>query len=470
MNAIFTGGTGGSSAAGAGGGAALPLTHPANFTGMLKSMAGETKAGKAAAKESQTDGKEKKDGATATATGADASAIVPAVIVLPQVETIAAGIQEADSDHARVGSSGQRAAVPLPAMGKGDVSGEKNLAPDQGATDVDATAIADPTPPTVFQTESMAADPGTTAAELSRSKPITFGNAPGGPKHATAKPVDAEPIAPTAGRSEDPPLGFAPVASGAKNQVQSERTTTVVTPSMGIAEAQPKLAERAQSESKELPPQAGQNVIEAKEEAHVAKAVNAAAVAEHAKEEAVNEAVQERPEKRVANSMPAEKPSGAPEEGPPQVSVQRAEVEAGRPLEIRGAMHVERLMERLAGPEMRFGFHSVESGSLQVSASLHGKVVEVGITAERAETATALRAELPALDAHLREHALRLGEARIASGTTMSTHSQMGEQRRQQQEWRQALPRPGGFETTAGAREPESTEKSYSSGRISLLA
>lgn len=79
------------------------------------------------------------------------------------------------------------------------------------------------------------------------------------------------------------------------------------------------------------------------------------------------------------------------------------------------AFHSLRLTEQLAGPELRFAWHSAESGSIQLSTSLRQRDVQVTVSAEHVDTASAMRAELPSLDSRLHELSLRLGEVSIVA-------------------------------------------------------
>jgi flagellar hook-length control protein FliK len=133
------------------------------------------------------------------------------------------------------------------------------------------------------------------------------------------------------------------------------------------------------------------------------------------------------------------------------------------------AFHSERLTEQLGGPELRFNWHSPEVGGIELSTSLRHHEVQMAITTERAETATAMRGELPSLDSRLQEHSLSLGEVSIvAQERALSTGLGMENQQRGQHEWTRN-PAPA-----AEARISDSGESvgpiSTTNGRVSVLA
>jgi hypothetical protein len=136
------------------------------------------------------------------------------------------------------------------------------------------------------------------------------------------------------------------------------------------------------------------------------------------------------------------------------------------------AFHVERLAQRLAGPELRFDWKMSDAEGMQVSTVVHDRTLELTISAERSETVSALRTELPSLDSLLRENSFKLGEVKITSDNSLKSEMQMNSQQRGTQEWRtQTLIRfEGTTEFTAVSEEAEVWRGGVVSGRVSLLA
>lgn len=111
-----------------------------------------------------------------------------------------------------------------------------------------------------------------------------------------------------------------------------------------------------------------------------------------------------------------------------------AEPEVSKP--ATAAFHAEHLTEQMSGPELQFIWHSPESGDIQLSTSLHQRDVQMTVNTERADTANAIRAELPTLDGRLHEHSLQLGEVSIvAHERSVSTGMGMAGQQQGNREW-----------------------------------
>lgn len=136
------------------------------------------------------------------------------------------------------------------------------------------------------------------------------------------------------------------------------------------------------------------------------------------------------------------------------------------------AFHVERLAQRLAGPEMRFDWRMSDAEGMQVSTVVHDRTLELTISTERSETVSALRTELPSLDSQLRENSFKLGEVKITSDDSLKSQMQMNSQQRGTQEWRTAalIPLESTTEITAVPEEAEVWRGGSTSGRVSLLA
>jgi hypothetical protein len=138
------------------------------------------------------------------------------------------------------------------------------------------------------------------------------------------------------------------------------------------------------------------------------------------------------------------------------------------------AFHSARLTEQIAaGPELRFNWHSPETGDIQLSTSLRHQDVMMTVSTERADTASAMRAELPSLDSSLREHSLRLGEVNIvAQERAVSTGLGMDSQQRGQQQWSRTPMQAA--ETLAMSSDANDNlgpiSFSTSDGRVSVLA
>jgi hypothetical protein len=136
------------------------------------------------------------------------------------------------------------------------------------------------------------------------------------------------------------------------------------------------------------------------------------------------------------------------------------------------AFHSLRLTEQIAGPELHFNWRSPEAGDIQLSTSLHHRDVQMIVNAERADTAAAMRAELPSLDHRLHEHSLRLGEVNIvAQERSLSTGLAMSGQDRGHREWNVPAPFTRGPEETRRETKVESLLTAVpSDGRVSVLA
>ena len=163
--------------------------------------------------------------------------------------------------------------------------------------------------------------------------------------------------------------------------------------------------------------------------------------------------------------------TGGGEESTSQVvafSVDRslAEPAASSPI----AFHVSRLAERLGGTEFQFGYRVNEAGGLQVTTRIHEQTVELGIAAEHMETATALKLELPTLDAQLREHSLHLGETQIVASHALAADMGMNWQRREHREWQMPKLLSGSPETGQTPEEVVLWNKIQAGGGVSLLA
>jgi len=138
------------------------------------------------------------------------------------------------------------------------------------------------------------------------------------------------------------------------------------------------------------------------------------------------------------------------------------------------AFHALHLTEQMSGPELRFTWHSPESGEIQLTTSLHQHDVQMTVNTDRVDTAGAMRADLPNLDHRLQEHSLRLGDVSIvAHERTVSTGLGMEGQQRGNREWNAP-----GNNSNPEISPQASTEKqndnagsiSNGEGRISVLA
>ena len=141
------------------------------------------------------------------------------------------------------------------------------------------------------------------------------------------------------------------------------------------------------------------------------------------------------------------------------------------PLRPPVAFHSLHLTEQMAGPELRFTWHSSESGDIQLRTSLREHDVEMAVSTERPDAASAMRAELPSLDLRLHEHALRLGNVSIvASQGGSSTSLGMGGQHNGNREWNA----PSNFVVqTANERSAETHDNALpicDNGHVSVLA
>ena len=146
-----------------------------------------------------------------------------------------------------------------------------------------------------------------------------------------------------------------------------------------------------------------------------------------------------------------------------------AEVSAIPP--IRAAIHLERLTERLAGSEFHFGFASSDAGTMRVTAAIRNGTVDLGVSADRVETARALKAEVPVLEANLRERSLHLGEINIASGSSRNASMYSDGQRRGRPEYlpRQIVSSPAPEPNSSVVEETASWIRDERSS-VSLLA
>ena len=139
----------------------------------------------------------------------------------------------------------------------------------------------------------------------------------------------------------------------------------------------------------------------------------------------------------------------------------------------RTAVNTERLVEHLAGPEMKFTVRTSDSGQVQVSTNMHEKTMQVGVVTDRAETVTALRSEVPYLEGQMRRHAMELGEVKVSFQNAMSMNAGLAGEQRSRQEWRGTAP---GFaadpETVKRVREEDAVMQGSGrgSGQLSLLA
>ena len=100
------------------------------------------------------------------------------------------------------------------------------------------------------------------------------------------------------------------------------------------------------------------------------------------------------------------------------------------------AFHSLHLTQQMAGPELRFTWHSPDSGDIQLSTSLRQRDVQMTVNTDRGDTASAMRADLPYLDSRLQEHSLRLGEVSIvAHERSPSTGLGMAGEQRGHPDW-----------------------------------
>jgi hypothetical protein len=122
---------------------------------------------------------------------------------------------------------------------------------------------------------------------------------------------------------------------------------------------------------------------------------------------------------------------------PPDTSVQPAmttEVAEYKAVS-RLAFHADRMVERLAGPEVNFTIRASESNNVHVAAIVHDRMVELGVTTSRPETASALRSEVPFLESHLRDHLMELREFKVVVQDASGITSGYSGDQRPKQEW-----------------------------------
>jgi len=173
----------------------------------------------------------------------------------------------------------------------------------------------------------------------------------------------------------------------------------------------------------------------------------------------------------ISNSLSSNKPQGMAE--PPLTISAVRHIEAPEISASRStvAFHATRLTQQMSGPELRFKVHSETAGQVQLSTSLHQRDVEMAVSAERPETAAAMRAELPTLDARLRDHALRLGDVSIGSpAPLLSTGLDMAGGGQRRPPWSsRAVPDRDSESFSSTATEELTTIPSLLDGRISVL-
>lgn len=147
-------------------------------------------------------------------------------------------------------------------------------------------------------------------------------------------------------------------------------------------------------------------------------------------------------------------------------------VDPGPAVQSRVAYHVERVAERLSGPELHFDWKAAESETVHVSTMLRDQTLELGIAAEHPETAAVLRTDLSELSSQLREHSIRLGEVTITAFDSATMQMDSGSRHRSGQEWRsQPLPETALFAGTSDvAEEVELWKLKGEGGSVSLLA
>jgi hypothetical protein len=113
----------------------------------------------------------------------------------------------------------------------------------------------------------------------------------------------------------------------------------------------------------------------------------------------------------------------------------------------------------------------MDSGGIQVSTTLRDQTLELGIATEHTDTAQALRMELPSLDVHLREHALRLGEAQITASSQLTSNMSMNWQGGNQRNWDTPRFVPLDSEGNRGTVEEVAVwNRSQAGEHVSLLA
>ena len=100
------------------------------------------------------------------------------------------------------------------------------------------------------------------------------------------------------------------------------------------------------------------------------------------------------------------------------------------------ALNTERLVEHLGGAAMNFTVRMNDSAQVQVTTNVHDRTIEVGMLADRPETVSALRSEVPYLENRLRGQSVELGEVRISMNQTGTMNSGYSGEHRARQEWR----------------------------------
>lgn len=113
------------------------------------------------------------------------------------------------------------------------------------------------------------------------------------------------------------------------------------------------------------------------------------------------------------------------------------------------ALNTERLVEHLAGPEMRFTVHLNDSGNVQVVTNIHDRTMQLGMVADCADTASALRSDVPYLEGRMRSQAIELGEVKISLQETATMNSGYSGEHRSRQEWRTPSRLPTGPEPSS---------------------
>jgi hypothetical protein len=150
----------------------------------------------------------------------------------------------------------------------------------------------------------------------------------------------------------------------------------------------------------------------------------------------------------------------------------RAEVVEGRAVS-QMALNTERLVEHLAGPDLKFTVRLSDSGQVQVVTNMHERTVQLGMVTDRAETVSALRSEVPYLEEHLRSRELELGEVKVAFQGTIAMDAGYSGEQRSRQEWRNpVIPFTSDAQSSARERqeEPLTHLGGKGSGKLSLLA
>jgi len=193
------------------------------------------------------------------------------------------------------------------------------------------------------------------------------------------------------------------------------------------------------------------------------------------------------PQKTVIDEGSAQVLSPSTMSSIPRVDTRNAMKAAAAPIrqvdgaEITGlrspmAYHSTRLAQRIGGPELRLVVNSEAAGQVQLSTSLRQNDVQLSVNVDRSDVAAAMRNELPSLDAHLRDHTLRLGEVHIvAQGDGLSSGLGMtGQQQQEQREWQSSHQIAYRDQESAAAASVITDEPAVNTaavdGRISVLA